>query len=123
VVEEYNHRLVTLKKARNRAGSEIERLKDMRKVLVEKNMMGTYTDEIFLEQNAMLEKKMTAAQVAKSDSTLEKYDIEKLSKFIKRTLSDLGETYKRSTVPPDKSIDWFNLSSGITLRPWKHIEP
>ncbi len=114
VVEEYNHRLTTLKKARNRAGGKIERLKDMRKVLVEKNMMGIYTDEIFLEQNAMLERKMTAAQAAKSDSTLEKYDIKKLSKFIKRTLSDLGGTYKRSTVPQIKALIGSIFSSGIT---------
>ena len=114
VVEEYEDRLKNLKKARNHADAEIQRLKDMRKVLVEKNMLGIYTDEIFMEQNALLEKKMAKAQVAKADSTLEKYDINKLSGFIKETLSDLGETYKRSTVPQIKALLGSIFPSGIT---------
>ena len=114
VVEEYEQRLKTLKTAKNKADGEIERLIDMRKVLVEKNMLGIYTDEIFLEQNALIEKKMTTAQVAKSDSTLEKYDIHKLADFIKETLSDLGATYKRSTVLQVKALIGSIFPSGLT---------
>jgi len=76
----------------------------MRKVLVQKNMMGVYTDEIFMEQNALIENKLQKAHVAKADSTLEKYDINKLTAFIKETLSDLGATYKKSTVPQIKAL-------------------
>jgi site-specific DNA recombinase len=114
IVEEYETRLKEVKKAKNRADDEIQRLKDMRKVLVEKNMMGIYTDEIFREQNALIETKMTKAQVAKADSTLEKYDINKLSDFIKSTLSDLGETYKNSTIPQVKALFGSIFPSGIS---------
>ncbi len=114
VVEEYEERLKTLKSARNKADGEIERLIDMRKVLVEKNMMGTYTDEIFIEQNALIEKKMTVAQTAKSDTMLEKYDIHKLADFIKETLSDLGATYKRSTVSQVKALIGSIFPSGLS---------
>lgn len=114
VVEEYERRLKDIKKAKNIADSEIERLKDMRKVLVEKNMMGIYTDEIFTEQNALIDKNIAKAYVAKADSTLEKYDIHKLSDFIKETLSDLGATYKRSTVPQIKALLGSIFPSGLT---------
>ena len=114
VVEEYENRLTNIKKARNKADDEIKRLKDMRQVLVEKNMLGIYTDEIFREQNSLIEKKMTVAQVAKADSTLEKYDINKLSEFIRSTLSDLGETYKRSTIPQVKALFGSIFPDGIT---------
>ena len=113
VLEEYERRLKNVKKAKNVADSEIQRLKDMRKVLVEKNMMGIYTDEIFMEQNALIEKKLQKAHVAKSNSTLEKYDIQKLTEFIKETLSDLGATYKRSTVPQVKALLGSIFPSGI----------
>lgn len=113
VVEEYESRLKTLKKAKNAADDEIQRLKDMRKVLVEKNMLGIYTDEIFMEQNALIEKKMAIAEVAKADSTLEKYDINKLSTFIRKTLSDLGETYQNSTVPQVKALLGSIFTSGL----------
>ena len=114
VVEEYEKRLKNIKKAKNVADSEIERLKDMRKVLVQKNMMGVYTDEIFMEQNALIEKNLQKAHVAKANSTLEKYDIHKLSDFIKETLCDLGATYKRSTVPQIKALIGSIFPNGIT---------
>lgn len=115
VVEEYQERVKKLNQARHKADEEIERLKDMRKVLVEKNMLGVYTDEIFMEQNALLEKKIATAQVAKSDSNLEQYDIHKLSTFIKKTLTDLGETYQRSTVPQVKALLGSIFPSGISV--------
>lgn len=114
VIDEYESRLKNLKKAKNVADGEIQRLKDMRKVLVEKNMLGIYTDEIFMEQNALIEKKLATAEVAKSDSTLEKYDINKLTDFIKATLSDLGETYKKSTVPQVKALFGSIFPSGLS---------
>lgn len=114
VVEEYERRLKDLKKTKNAADAEIQRLKDMRKVLVEKNMLGTYTDEIYLEQNALIEQKMEQVYTAKSDSTLDKYDINKLSGFIKETLSDLGATYQRSTVSQIKALIGSIFPHGIT---------
>ncbi len=114
VVEEYERRLANVKKAKNVADDEIQRLKDMRKVLVQKNMMGVYTDEIFMEQNALIENKLQKAHVAKADSTLEKYDINKLTAFIKETLSDLGATYKKSTVPQIKALFGSIFPKGVT---------
>ena len=114
VFREYERRLKDLKTAKNVSESEIKRLEDMRKVLVEKSMLGIYTDEIFLEQNALIDKKMTKAQVAKADSTLEKYDINKIIAFVKSTLTDLGETYKRSTVPQVKALLGSIFTSGLS---------
>jgi hypothetical protein len=115
VFEEYQARLKTLKKRQQVADAEIERLTSMRSVLVQKNMLGIYTDEIFLEQNALLEKQLAAAQVAKSNTTLQKYDIQKLTAFICTTLSDLGETYKRSSVSQIQALLGSIFPSGISL--------
>lgn len=113
VLEEYERRLKNVKQAKNQSDGEIQRLKDMRKVLVEKNMMGIYTDEIFTEQNALIEKKLQKAHVAKANSTLEKYDINKITVFVRDTLSDLGATYRRSTVPQVKALLGSIFPSGI----------
>ncbi len=104
IKEAYEERVANLKHTKKHADEEIQRLADLRKVLVEKNLLGIYTDEIFKEQNAEIEKKMAKAQTAKADSTLEKYDINKLTGFIKETLTDLGETYRRSTTTQIKAL-------------------
>ena len=113
VKDEYEERLKDLKKNKNKADSKIQELLDMRKVLVEKNLMGIYSDEIFKEQNKLLEEKIAKAQVAKDEATLDKYDINKLTDFIKETFKDLGETYKRSTVEQAKSLIGSIFTTGL----------
>lgn len=61
-------------------------------------MAGLYSDQIFKEQNAAIETKMIAAQSAKSEATLEQYNIDKIGEFIKEKLADLSVTYDSSTL-------------------------
>ncbi len=92
----YHERYSRLKKLRDEADEEINRLQVLRRQIVEKNLSGVYSDEIFKEQNGMIESKITKAQIAKEDSTIDKYNLEKITDFIRTLLADLGETYKRS---------------------------
>lgn len=94
----FHNRLSRLTKIKNEADKEIEDLKALRKVLVEKNLNGVYSDEIFKEQSSMIEDRMLRAQVVKDDSTFNSYNIDAVTSFIKTILADLGETYKRSTI-------------------------
>lgn len=75
-----------------------EQLKTLRKALIEKNLSGVYSDEIFKEQNAIIEDKMLKAQIAKDDSTIDKYNIDAVTSFMKTILADLGETYRKSNI-------------------------
>jgi site-specific DNA recombinase len=113
IEEAYEERVKNLKNAKNAADDEIQRLTDLRKVLVEKNLLGLYSDEIFKEQNAELEKKMAKAQTAKADATLERYDIKKLTKFIRKILEDLGKTYRKSDVTQIKALLGSIFLSGL----------
>ncbi len=92
----YHERYSRLKKLRDEAEDEISRLQGVRKQLVEKNLSGVYSDEIFREQNAMIESKIMKAQIAKEDSTIDKYNLDKITDFVRTLLADLGEAYKRS---------------------------
>ena len=47
---------------------------------------------------------MIKAQIAKEDSTIDKYNIDAVTGFIKTLLADLGETYKRSNIPQLKVL-------------------
>ena len=93
----YRERLSKIQKIQKDAENEISRLKDLRQVLVQKNLSGIFSDEIFKEQNAMIEDQMINAQLFQDDTLVEKYNIETLTTFVKTFLADLGETYKRST--------------------------
>ncbi len=92
----YHARYSRIKKLKDEADKEISNLQELRRQLVEKNLNGIYSDEIFKEQNAMIESKIMKAQIAKEDSTIDKYNLDKITDFIRTLLADLGETYRRS---------------------------
>lgn len=104
VYKSYNERLGRLQKIKNQADDEIDRLKELRKIMVEKNLSGVYSDDIFKEQNTIIEDKMVKAQIAKEDATIDKYNIDAVTTFMKTMLADLGEAYKRSTLSQIKVL-------------------
>lgn len=110
----YHERLSRLQAIQSEADQNIEHIKAQRQQLVEKNMSGVYSDEIFKEQNAILEEKLTRAMIVKDDSMLDKYNIDAVTTFIKTLLADLGETYKRSTIPQLKVMLGSVFPSGVS---------
>jgi hypothetical protein len=54
------------------------------------------------------------AQVVKDDSMIEKYNIDKLTSFIKTMLADLGETYKKSNISQLRVLIGSIFPSGLS---------
>ena len=109
----YHERFSRLQKIKNRAEDEIIRLKDLRQQLVKKNLDGVYSDEIFREQNANIENQILQAQILKEDATIEKYNIDAITTFMKTMLADLGEAYKRSNLNQAKVLLGSMFPSGL----------
>jgi len=110
----YQKRYLKLKGMKDKADTEIINLQEMRKQLVEKNLSGVYSDEIFKEQNSIIEEKMTKAQVVKEDSLIDQYNIDKVTDFMRTKLADLGETYKTSTLSQIKVLLGSIFPSGLS---------
>ncbi len=94
----YNKNLLLVQKKKNIADEEIKKLYGLRQTLIEKNMAGTYSDEIFKEQNALIEDKLISAIASKDDILLEKYDINAITDFIRDKFTNLKETYVNSSL-------------------------
>lgn len=94
----YYRRLKLLEKRKAGADGELRKLYETRQILVEKNITGVFSDEIFKEQNRLLEQKIASAQNAKSDALLDKYNIDVMTDFLRKKLSNLAETYATSTL-------------------------
>ena len=61
----------------------------------------------------MIEEQMIKAQVVNEDATMEKYNIDKVTSFIRTLLADLGETYKRSSVGQLKVVISSVFTNGV----------
>lgn len=92
----YYLRIDALKQKRDRADIELKKVYETRQSLIEKNLNGTYSDDIFKEQNKMLEEKVKAIQAAKNETVIEKYNLEAISQFIQEKFTNLNKTFTTS---------------------------
>jgi site-specific DNA recombinase len=92
----YFQRAKELQKRREEADSELKKQYELRQALIEKNLSGIYSDEIFKEQNGMIEEKITSIQFSKNDALLDKYSLEPITEFVETKLTHLPKTFEQS---------------------------
>jgi len=102
ILDSWNRRRSRLQKLRTQVDGEITKLHTMRRQLVEKNLQGIYSDDIFKEQNSIIEDKLLKANITRHDETFEKYDMNKIVDFMKSMLSDLAHFYNESDLKQKK---------------------
>ncbi len=116
LLKTYHLKKSLLDKRKSEADEEISKLHALRQVLIEKNMSGTYSDEIFKEQNAAIESKIIAAQSAKNEALIDQYNIDAIVEFIKAKLADLALTYGTSTLSQIRCLLGSIFLSGLVWR-------
>jgi site-specific DNA recombinase len=110
----YYKRVAGLQKKKEHADVELKRLQGMRKGLVEKNLSGVYSDEIFKEQNKIIEEQIMTLEITKDDSLLSKYNLEAIIGFMKDKFADLGKTYQDSDIEQIKVLLCSIFDSELT---------
>ncbi len=100
----YYERLSTLQKRRESADIELKKIYEFRQVLIEKNIAGTYSDDMFKEQNGIVEEKIKTIQVTKNDDLIQKYNLEAITKFIKSKLENITQTYLDSSLSEKRTL-------------------
>lgn len=113
----YYERIASLQKKREEADVELKKLYEFRQALVEKNLSGVYSDDIFKEQNRLIEEKVKLIYIAKNDAVIEKYSLEKITEFIKARFEDLAQTYLLSTLEQKRVLLCSIFPSGV---PWSY---
>lgn len=94
----YRQRTAQLLKRREQADIELKKLQELRQALIQKNLNGIYSDEIFKEQNKLIEDQIANLQIAKDDALLSKYNLESIVVFMKEKFANLGITYRMSNL-------------------------
>ena len=82
-------------------------------MLLQKNISGVYSDEIFKEQNKIVEDKIRDIQVAKSDEMIARYNLEGITKFIKDKLQYPAKTYSESDLQQKRVLLCSIFPSGL----------
>lgn len=109
----YFKRIATLEKRREEADGELKKLYEFRQALIEKNLSGIYSDEIFKEQNKMVEGKIRAIKVTKDSEMISKYNLEAVIQFVKTKLQNLSETYLEASLEEKRTVLCSIFPSGL----------
>ena len=96
--QKYYQRISELQKRREEADEELKSLYKLRQALIDKNLKGIYSDEIFKEQNKLLEEKIKVIQLAKNDELYEKYNVSLITEFVEQKMANVAETFASSNL-------------------------
>jgi hypothetical protein len=76
-------------------------------------LSGVYSDDIFKEQNKLIEEKVNGVQSAKSDTIIEKYNLEDITKFIQAKFTNLNNTFDSSLLKQKRVLMCSIFPSGL----------
>jgi site-specific DNA recombinase len=111
--EKYYKRVAGLQKKREQADEELKKLYEFRQGLIEKNINRVYSDEMFKEQNKLIEEKIRSLQLAKNDELLKKYNLESIISFIQSKLGNIANTYAESSLEQKRVLLCSIYPSGL----------
>ncbi len=111
--KKYYERISSWQKRRDNADGELAKLYEFRQGLIEKNVAGIYSDEIFKEQNKIIEEKIKTLQIAKNDELIQKYNLEDIAKFVKDKLINISKTYIDSELQEKRVLLCSIYPSGL----------
>ncbi|HUD44502.1 MAG TPA: recombinase family protein, partial [Patescibacteria group bacterium] len=109
----YYQRVTQLQKRRDEADKELKRLYELRQSIIQKNLNGIYSDELFKEQNKIVESQIANIQITKDDALLAKYNLEAIVKFMKEKFASLGTTYQMSNLSQVRVLLCSIFPSGL----------
>ena len=109
----YYQRVTQLQKRKDEADKELKRLSEQRQALIQKNLSGIYSDDIFKEQNKLIEEQIAAVQITKDDALLAKYNLEAVVKFMKSKFENIGRTFQMSTLSQTRVLLGSIFPSGM----------
>ena len=92
----FYQRIADLQKRKDQADIELKKLYELRQALIEKNLAGVYSDDVFKEQNRLIETRIKDIQITKDEALISKYNLEAITKFIKDKFANIAKTYDES---------------------------
>lgn len=110
----YHLRIGALRQKRDQADAELKKIYETRQALIEKNLSGVYSDDIFKEQNKILEEKIAALQAAKDETVIEKYNLESITQFILTKFTDIEKTYGEADLERKRVLLCSIFPQGLT---------
>ncbi|MEK7095637.1 MAG: recombinase family protein [Patescibacteria group bacterium] len=104
VKEKWKDRYSYLEKRERDIKKDLEALKAVRKLIIEKNLKGTYSDDVYKEQMAIIEDEVLAKNIIMSESKLSVVDIDVVVEFMKNFLWNIDKAWLDANLMQRKAL-------------------
>lgn len=104
VREKWSNRYDYLERRAEDVKVELDRLSEVRKRLIEKNLNGVYSDEMFKEQLAIIENEVLAKNIILNETKLTGIDIDVVVSFMKEFLWNIDKAWLNGNLIQRKSL-------------------
>ncbi len=91
--KDFNQNVSVLNAKKEKAEQQIVELKELQQTLVLKNLKGTYSDEMFQDQNNIIKGKLTLFEKILGGTIFDQYTMDDVDRFMRDKFKDLGQTY------------------------------
>lgn len=104
VKERWEERYAHLDNQKKNIEAELENLYEVRRNLGQKHLRGIYTDEMFQEQNQIIEDQILVKKTIQSEAKLQEIDIDILVNFMNNFLWNVGKAWEAGTLEERKLL-------------------
>ncbi len=110
----FSQNIAALQAKREHAEQKISELNKMRQTLVQKNLMGIYSDEVYLTQDKIIGNQIADIEQILGTTVFDKYNMDDIDAFMKEKFADLGKTYQESGIGERRVLLGSIAPSGLT---------
>lgn len=100
----YQRRFAKIKQKQVRTNYQIQKLRDMRQSLIQKNLAGTYSDADFKEQFDLIEGQLQNMSILNKQTLLERYTKQNTQDYIKAKVTDLAKAYEGCDIKQKRTL-------------------
>lgn len=111
---ELSNRSSVLKQKGTRREQQLKKLNEMQRILIQKNLAGIYSDEIFKEQNELLEKNIKSIQTITDNKFTQQYNLQSAIEYVTKLMSSPLGAYGFADLENKRLFLSFLFPNGFT---------
>ena len=111
---ELSNRSSVLKQKGTRREQQLKKLNEMQRILIQKNLAGIYSDEIFKEQNELLEKNIKSIQTITDNKFTQQYNLQSAIEYVTKLINSPLGAYGFADLENKRLFLSFLFPNGFT---------
>jgi len=109
----YNYRMKQLQQRRRISDNQIYRLNEQRQSIIDKNLAGVYSDDVFKEQFGIVDGQLKSTLMLKDSLLFEGYTIDAIRNYVKSNLDNMPHAFENLDIKQKRTLIGLIFPHGL----------